>query len=376
MIRFSFCVLIGVLCFTLLSCSDIAGHAVSSGPSMVKASAYPTLQAAIDAIPTSGGTLIIDGQFEATATGACLSVLSFKVASDPGPCFYKRANIRVLGDGVTSKIYSTSISTTGLQILASDLITVSGVEFVGPWKPGMPFGSAVAVRIDATIENGKTTASTRVTVQDCRVHNFSFDGLWARNGTSQIHFRHNNSYNNGWNAIEIEAEDSSVVDNDLHDNRGQGIEVYSAAQRVSIANNRTNHDAVGIKLINDPQFANISAISVVGNNTGNNTQDGILYVSTGPGVPPSGLITIKGNTAIQNQHDGISLDYAAAGITVSDNIVSSNSYADISIRQSTDVVVSNNILTALPGNPRAAHAILVSPDSSRVQILNNAVDGY
>jgi parallel beta-helix repeat protein len=259
------------------------------------------------------------------------------------------------------------------MILASDSITVQGVEFAGPWMKGMPPDNAVAVYIDVY----GATPSTRITVQDCRVHNFPFDGLWARNGTSQIHFRHNESYDNAWNAIEIEAQDSSVVDNDLHDNRGQGVEVLSAAQRVRVANNWAVRDAVGIKLINqNPPFGTISEISVVGNNTADNTQDGILYISTATGNPPSGLTTITGNTSVGNAHDGISLYQAGVGITVSDNVVSSNAYADISIEAVSDVVVSNNILTALPGAPRAANGILIAPDSVRIHVLNKAVDGY
>jgi len=376
---------IAVLCSAFLSCADVGRDpnsgalttpTASNGPSTIHASAFPTLQAAINALPASGGTLFIDGQFEATATGACLGAVSSKIASDPGPCILKRSHIRILGDGVTSKIYTTSPSTTALQVLGSDAIAISGVEFVGPWSAGKPTGSAVAVRIDAVFAQDKTTASTRVTVENCRVHNFAFDGLWARNGTAQIHFQHNESYGNAGNAIEIEAQDSSVVDNDLHDNRGQGLEIYSAAQRVSVANNRMTRDAVGIQLVNDPDYGTLSAISVVGNNADNNAQAGIEYTSTGPGVTPSGVITIKGNTAVRNRHDGISLDYAGVGITVSDNVAASNADADISVRQSSDVIVSNNILTRLPGGPKAANGILISPDSARVHVLNNATDGF
>ena len=367
MIRFCLSILIVCYCFALLSCSELAASAPSAGSTTVNASAYPDLQAAIDAIPASGGTLVIDGQFEAKPGTACTHV-----SGSAAPCLYLRSNIRILGDGVTSKIYTTSTSLTALQILASDSITVQGVEFAGVWTKGMQPENAVAVYIDVY----GTTPSTRVTVQDCRAHNFPFDGLWARNGTSQIHFLHNESFDNAWNAIEIEAHDSSILDNDLHDNRGQGVEVYSAAQRISIANNHAYRDAVGIKLVNDPEFGELSAISVVGNSVNDNMQDGILYLSTSAGVAPSGLVAITGNTAIGNQHDGISLDYSGIGIVVSDNVVSGNSFADISISQVSDIVVSNNILTALPSAPRAANGILVTPDSLRIHVLNNAVDGF
>jgi hypothetical protein len=351
-----------------LSCSsvDASGPSNTGSPS-IKASSYPTLQAAIDAIPLTGGTLVIDGQFEATATTTCSTI-----SGELGPCIYNRTNIRLLGDGVTSKIYTTGSSTTALQIVASDLVVVSGIEFAGPWTNGMPADTAVAVRADVHL----TKPSTRVTVEHCRVHNFPFDGLWARNGTSQIHFLHNESYDNQWNAIEIEAQDSSVIDNDLHDNGGQGIEIYSAAQRLRVQGNRANRDLVGIKLINDPTFGVLSFISVVGNEASQNKSTGILYQATSSGDSLAGSITITGNTTVENLFDGIAVQFAASGLAITDNISSSNTSSDVDISHASDIVIANNVLTALPGSPRAINGIYLDPTSVRIHISNNATDGF
>jgi len=369
--RYFLCILALLSCLGLPSCSDVAASkaAGNTGSPSIKASDYPSLQAAIDAIPKTGGTLVIDGQFEA-AGQACAHV-----TGEFGPCIYLRSNIRIMGDGVTSKIYTTDINGDALQIIASDLITVSGVEFAGPWTPGTTGQNGVGVRIDMYAVHGGTP-STRVTVEHCQVHNFSFNGMWARNGNSQIHFLHNENYNNYWNAIEIEAQDSSVLDNDLHDNGGQGIEIYSTAQRLRVANNRAHHNQVGIKLINDPTFGTLSAISVVGNETSDNQTDGIVYQSLSPNDAPSGLITISGNTAINNLFDGISLLHAGVGMTISDNIASSNFSSDINISGGSDVVVSNNVMTALPGGQHAANAIYISPQSSRIYVLNNSTYNF
>lgn len=360
--------LLGFYCLILLSCDSVsASGPTNTGSPSVKASAYPTLQAAIDAIPSTGGTLVIDGQFEATATTSCSTI-----SGELGPCIYNRSNIRILGDGVTARIYTTGTSTTALQIVASDLITVSGIEFAGPWMQGMPADTAVGVRADVHL----TKPSTRVTVENCRVHNFPFDGLWARNGTSQIHFLHNESYDNQWNAIEIEAQDSSVIDNDLHNNGGQGIEIYAAAQRLRVANNRADQDLVGIKLINDPSFGILSAISVVGNEASANRSTGILFQATGAGDALGGQIVISSNTTIDNEFDGIAAQFAASGLIISDNITASNLSSDIDIEQASDLVIANNVLTALPNSPHAINGIYIDPASVRIHLQNNATDGF
>lgn len=360
-------VLFAFYCLILVSCdSAVASGPTNTGSPSIKASAYPTLQAAIDAIPATGGTLVIDGQFEATATTSCLSI-----SGEVGPCIYNRSKISIVGDGVTAKIFTTEPTTTALQIVASDLVTLSGIEFSGPWTKGMASDRGVAVRADVHLDQ----ASTRITVQNCTVHNFPFDGLWARNGTSQIHFLHNESYDNQWNGIEIEAQDSSVIDNDSHDNGGQGIEIYSAAQRLRVAENRTDKDLVGIKLINDPTFGVLTSIAVVGNVASGNRHTGILYQSTAPGQALAGQITISGNTTLDNLFDGIAVQFAASSIVVSDNVTASNASSDIDIDQSSDIVVANNVLTALPGSPHAINAISIDPSSMRIHLSNNATDG-
>jgi hypothetical protein len=350
----------------MVSCAANAASTQYGTPS-VNASAYPNLQAAIDAIPSGGGTLVVDGQFEATPTTTCTAITGIA-----GPCVYLRSKIRIVGDGVTSKIYTTAVDTTALQIIASDLVTVSGVDFAGPWSNGMASGSAVAVRVDT----GNGVAATRVTVENCRVHNFPFDGLWARNGTSQVHFLHNEAYENQGNAIEVEAEETSLIDNDVHDNLHQGFEIYSTAQRVRVSNNRVVRNLVGIKLINDPAFGILSEIAVVGNNVSNNTYNGILYQSVSPGAAPSGHITISANTVNYNQNAGITLSYAGIGMAVTDNVVASNTYYDINVTQTNNIVIANNVLTALPGDSHAAAGIYISPNSNQITVANNMVDGF
>ena len=365
MLRILMCLVVGLSCVSFLSCGSArASSSANARYLTINASDYPSLQAAIDAIPSTGGTLVINGEFEATAEHC-------KDTDLPGPCIFHRSNIRILGDGVTSKIYTTKPSTIALQIMGSDLVTVQGVEFSGPWQKGAGGDNGVAVRIDQYY----IWPSTRITVQDCRVHNFPFDGLWARNGTSQISFTHNESYDNQGNGIEIEAQDSSVVDNNVHDNEHQGIEIYTAAQNLRVANNRFDRNLVGIKLINDPSYGLLSNISIVGNSASNNIATGILYQAISPGEQPAGLIAITGNTVTGNG-DGITLSYAGMGFALTGNLVSSNTYANINITQTSDIVVSNNVLTALPGAPHATQGINVSNDSNRVSLSNNAVDGY
>lgn len=350
-------------CFSCLSCNSAnASGPVNTGSPTINASAYPNLQAAIDAIPSTGGTLVIDGQFEANGQ-SCLSM-----TGQLGPCIYRRSNIRILGDGVTSKIYTTATNIIGLYILASDMITVSGVEFAGPWSYDQPGDVGVAVRVDEYA----TTKATRVTVEHCRVHNFPFDGLWAREMTSQIHFLHNESYDNQGNGIEIEAQDSSILDNDVHNNEHQGIEIYSAAQRIRVAGNRFYGNLEGIKLIEDPTtYSVLSYISIVGNDVSNNSDSGILYQGTGT-ISPGGIVTITGNTVTGNTY-GFIIGEAGTGFVISDNVVSGNTSIDITISQANNILVANNVLTALPGSKLPEYGILVQPGSSMVTLSNNVL---
>jgi len=355
------CVLIVVSCLGCLSCHSAT--AASFGPTTVQASSYPNLQAAIDAIPPTGGTLVIDGQFPA-AGQSCLEQTGLY-----GPCIFQRRNIRIRGDGVTSQIYAPNTLTNGLLILASDLISVKGVEFVGPWSPGQASGVGVAVRIDAY----GGTPTTRVTVANCRVHNFSFDGLWARNGTAQVHLLHNESYGNQGNGIEVEAQNSTLLDNESHDNEHQGFEIYSGAQRLRVASNSAHNNLEGIKLIEDPEYATLSDIAIVGNSVMDNTDSGILYQPINATAPPGGLVSVTGNVVTGNK-TGINLIQAGSGFVVAHNVVARNSLIDIYVSQPDNVVISSNVLTVLPGSPLPNYGIYIQPGSGRVELNHNLLN--
>jgi len=233
---------------------------------------------------------------------------------------------------------------------------------------------AVGIRID--MWNGASRpASTRVTIANCRIHNFSFNGIWARQGTSQLHFRGNESYANQGNGIELEGQDASVIDNELHDNQGQGIEVYSPAQRVRVTSNKMDgNKGTGIKLINDPSFGVLSSVNVLGNEVAHNGLAGILYWSAlGAASAPSGLITISANTVNENEYWGITIAQAGIGIAVIGNVVSSNMLSGINISGSTDVVVSDNVLASLPGTNSSVYGIIVTNESQRVLLRHNLV---
>jgi parallel beta-helix repeat protein len=353
-------------------------------------SAQATINAAITALPASGGvvyltegTFIIDGSItlpnnvtlmgsgEATVIKLKDSTASaVNMISSTSTSAVKVANLRIDGNKAVSNntfnhvgIYMSSVG-TGLTASGATIDNVTVDNIGGPASHGIHI-----------------LAGSNATITNSTVRGGTYKGIASTAANTII--RNNRVNNNGWYGIAVSGDDSSVVGNTLDSNVNYGILVSSGTRTAVTGNNVQNtlYDVSGFIAGIIVTGANTSYVTVAGNTTSGGYHGIVLYGQThhntvtgnttqnnsdyGIGVIQANYNTITGNTITNVGWEGIILFYYANGNTVTGNNISyvggsdsvapatsatDSSGSGITLKQAvTNTVISGNKISQIGG---------------------------
>jgi hypothetical protein len=295
---------------TLLLSSVVALNAQTPAPVVVDAAKHPNLQAALDAVPESGGLVTIPpGKYEITE-----------------PLRVKTAETRIVGSGAATHIMNQSEN-----------------------------GSPAIILSPANLDTDKNARLWRVQMADLRIsgHEKSGDGIFAE-GIQEIYLEGVSVDHHGGHGIVLKDcfEDPRVADCIITYNKKSGIEILGCHDIVVNANHfEENQDAV--------RCMDAFNLCMNGNNIDDHLGNGVIIENTYGSV-------LSGNMIEECNGTAIILDRDCYGITLSANVIAHHLEGGIDLRDACGCTISANTFTI-------AHkfSVRVSKDSERNTISAN-----
>ncbi|WP_395715588.1 right-handed parallel beta-helix repeat-containing protein [Prosthecobacter sp.] len=293
-----------------LFCLSAILNAQTVAPVTVDASKHPNLQAALDAVPESGGLVMIPpGNYEITE-----------------PLRVKTAETRITGGGAATHIINKSENGTPAFIL----------------RP-------------ANLDQDAKARLWRVQMADLRIsgNEKSGDGIFAE-GIQEIYLEGMSVDHHGGHGIHMKDcfEDPRIADCIITYNKKRGIEIINCHDIVVNANHfEENQDAL---------FCGDSFnLCMNGNNIDDHLGHGIIIENTYGSV-------VSGNMIEECNETAIILDRDCYGITLSANVIAHHLEGGIDLRDACGCTLSANTFTI-------AHkfSVRVAKDSERNTISAN-----
>ncbi|MCX6839002.1 MAG: right-handed parallel beta-helix repeat-containing protein [Verrucomicrobia bacterium] len=295
---------------TLLLSSVVALNAQTPAAVVVDAAQHPNLQAALDAVPESGGLVTIPpGNYEITE-----------------PLRVKTAETRIVGSGAATHILNQSEN-----------------------------GSPAVILRPANLDTDKHARLWRVQMADLRIsgHEKSGDGIFAE-GIQEIYLEGVSVDHHGGHGIVLKDcfEDPRVADCIITYNKKSGIEILGCHDIVVNANHfEENQDAL--------RCMDAFNLCMNGNNIDDHLGNGVIIENTYGSV-------LSGNMIEECNGTAIILDRDCYGITVSANVIAHHLEGGIDLRDACGCTISANTFTI-------AHkfSVRVGKDSERNTISAN-----
>ncbi len=301
-------------CFPLLA-------AESAAPSEVRAADYPTLQAAFDAVPESGGLVILPpGRFLIDR-----------------PLVLSRAETRVIGAGAATCLVNTNESGEPTLIVRPTDIEKNPRSRI--WRVQL---ADFRICGDPKAVDAKSTEPK------------SGDGLLAH-GVNELFVHGLSIDHHGGNGIHLVHcyEDARVSDSILTYNRKAGLAILAGHDIVVNANHfEENQDAL--------RCIDSFNLCMNGNNLDDHLGDGVVIENTYGSV-------VSGNMIEECEGRAIVLDRDCYGITLSANVIAHNMSGGIDLRDAWGCAVSANTFTL-----DDQFGVRVGPDAGRIPISGNA----
>jgi hypothetical protein len=292
---------------------------------VIDASKYPTLQAALDAVPEGGGLVKLPpGEFRLEK-----------------PLVLSRSNTRVEGAGAATHLVNANAEGQPAVLI----------------RPADPKNRKLALwRVqlaDFRIDGDPQTIDGRSTEPK------SGDGIRAEN-VNELYIHGMSIDHNGGCGIHMIGcyEDPRIADSIITYNRQAGLRVEGCHDIVVNANHfEENQDAVNcIDSFN---------LCMNGNNLDDHLRHGVVIENTYGSV-------LSGNMIEECQGMAMILDRDCYGITVSANVLADNFGGGVDLRDAWGCTVSANTFTI-----DAVRALVVGPQSGRITITgNNFSDSY
>lgn len=276
----------------LLSAPALIGQTTPAAlppPLTVDAAKHPNLQAALDALPESGGLVTIPpGNYEITE-----------------PLQVKTAETRIVGSGAATHIINKN-------------------------EAGQP-----AFRISPpTLEKDKKARLWRVQMADLRIsgNEKSGDGVYAEY-TQEIYFEGVSIDHHGGNGIQLKScfEDPRIADCIITYNKKRGVEIIDCHDIVVNANHfEENQDAL--------YCGDSFNLCMNGNNVDDHLGNGIIIENTYGSV-------VSGNMIEECNGTALILDRDCYGITLSANVIAHHLEGGIDLRDACGCTLSANTFT-------------------------------
>ena len=298
-----------LFCAAILS--PLLIQAADGGPAVVNAAKFADLQAAFDAVPETGGVVLLPpGDFTITV-----------------PLKVKTADTRIVGSGAATHIINANETGEPALILAPGNLSEDPKAKL--WRV-----QVADVRISGTEKSG--------------------DGIYAE-GIQEIYLEGVSIDHHGRHGVHLVNcyEDPRIADSIITYNKGSGIEINGCHDIVVNANHfEENLDAL--------RCIDSFNLCMNGNNIDDHLRHGIVIENTYGSVCSGNMIEECNGTAII-------LDRDCYGITLSANVIAHHLEGGIDLRDATGCAVSANTFTI-------AHkfSVRVSKDSSRDAITGNA----
>lgn len=287
-----------------------ASAQTATPPVAVDAAKYPSLQAALDAVPASGGLVTIPpGNYEITQ-----------------PLLVKTAETRIVGGGAATHIINKNTESAPAFIL----------------RP-------------PTLDTDKKARLWRVQMADLRVsgNEKSGDGIFAEY-IEEIYFEGVSIDHHGGNGIHMVncAEDPRVADCIITYNKKSGVEIFGGHDIVVSANHfEENQDAL--------RCIDSFNLCMNGNNVDDHLGNGVIIENTYGSV-------LSGNMIEECNGTAVILDRDCYGITLSANVIAHHLKGGIDLRDACGCTLSGNTFVL-------AHefSVRVGKDSERNTISGN-----
>lgn len=285
-------------------------HAQTAAPVTVDAGKHPDLQAALDAVPASGGLVMIPpGNYEVTQ-----------------PLLVKTAETRIVGGGAATHIINKNME-----------------------------GAPAFIIRPPTLDTDKKARLWRVQMADLRVsgNEKSGDGIFAEY-IEEIYFEGVSIDHHGGNGIHMVncAEDPRVADCIITYNKKSGVEIHGGHDIVVNANHfEENQDAL--------RCIDCFNLCMNGNNVDDHLGNGVIIENTYGSV-------LSGNMIEECNGTAVILDRDCYGITLSANVIAHHLQGGIDLRDACGCTLSGNTFVL-------AHefSVKVGKDSERNTICGN-----
>jgi len=295
--------------------ADASGTASLPGAAVVISAAdYPSLQAAVDALPADGGIVRIPpGTFEVTS-----------------PLRISGENVHLVGSGPASVLRNTNTDGAAtIELLPPDLVDRSapGNKRVNRWR--------IQVSDLRLIGNEKSGPG--------------IDALWV----NEIFLHGLTITEHGGDGVRLDHcyEDPRIADCLLTYNKGAGVNLLGCHDIVVSANHfEENLDAL--------HCIDSFNLCMNGNNLDDHLRDGVVIENTYGSV-------LSGNMIEECQGWAVILDRDCYGDTISANVIAHNG-GGVDLRDAHGCAVSANTFTIIK-----EHALRIGPGSGRITVTGN-----
>ncbi len=303
------CVAVGAALAAALLAAAAPEPAAKAG--VIDASTFPSLQAALDAVPQGGGLVRLPpGTFELAE-----------------PLVLARAETRVEGCGAATHLVNRN-------------------------QEGKP---ALIIR-PADYEANRRARLWRVQLADLRISGNpkSGDGLLAQ-GINEIYIHGLSIDHNGGAGIRLENcyEDPRVADSILTYNAAAGLHIQ-AGHDIVVSGNQFEENQDAVRCIDSFNLC------MTGNNLDDHLRHGVVIENTYGSV-------LSGNMIEECRGAAVVLDRDSYGIAVSANVLAHNTGGGVELRDAWGCSVSGN---AFPLS--IAHGVQIGPNSGRHAITGNS----
>ncbi len=295
-------------------------------PAVIDTAEYPSLQAALDALPETGGLVrIAPGEYRLTE-----------------PLVLSRSDTRLVGSGPATRLVNCNAE--GKPAL---VIRPPGIE-KNPrarlWRVEL---AHFRIQGDPNAVDAKSTEPK------------SGDGIFAR-GVNEIFLHGVSIDHNGGHGIRLVDcyEDPRICDCIITYNRGAGL-YLQACHDIVVNGNQLEENQLAVHCVDSFNLC------MNGNNLDDHLGDGVVIENTYGSV-------LSGNMIEECQGTAIVLDRDCYGITLSANVLADNFGGGIDLRDAWGCTVSANTFTI-----DAVRGLVVGPGSGRITITgNNFSDSY
>ena len=276
----------------------------------IEAAQYPTIQAALDALPADGGVVRLPaGTFEIR-----------------GPLLLTREDVLLEGAGTATHI--KNMNTDGQPALIVRPAKLASDPKAMQWRVKL-----ANLRVTGNPKSGHG-------IQASNVNELFLDGVTvSHNGGDGIHMK--NCY-----------EDPRICDSLITYNAGAGLNLIGCHDIVVSANQfEENQDAV--------RCVDGFNLCMTGNCVDDHLRDGVVIENTYGSVVSGNMIEECAGTAIV-------LDRDCYGITLSANVIAHEASGGIDLRGAHGCAVSANTFTIVQKN-----ALVIGPKSGRITVTGN-----